>query len=136
MNPEWTNVIIGLVSLIFGGLGGLIGGVWRVAKIEGHLKLYFKKNLDQFETKSDETDRKLEDKMDRTINAFGETVRALREKINLVEKDMIQNYVAKEDFNDFRIEYREDMRDLKKKIEQIPNKENSYYYNHPTDKPR
>lgn len=55
--------------------------------------------------------------MAQTTGDFGETLKGLRQKINDVELDTERRFVAKDDFNDFREEYREDMRDLKKKID-------------------
>ncbi len=50
-------------------------------------------------------------------NQFDETLKALRQKINDVELSTAKYFVAKGEFDDFRYEFREDMRDLKSKID-------------------
>jgi hypothetical protein len=106
---EWVHVIIGGLSAIGGAGAGLIAGVWRVARIEGRLKL-------SFQTSIRECEQRFEDKVDQVTQSFDETLKGLRQKINDVELETERGFVAKGDFDDFRKEYREDMRDLKSSI--------------------
>lgn len=110
---EWAHVIIGAVSAVFGATGGLIAGVWRVAHIEQDLRKDFSQELA-------EAVHELGLKIENSGDQFDETLKGLRQKINDVELDSVRNYVAKPDFDDFRKEYREDMRDLKQSISTIP----------------
>lgn len=113
---EWIHLAIALISLLAGALGGLATGVWRVAQIEGRLKLWFKDSISECE-------KRFEDKVELAREAFDETLKGLRQKINDVELETernLRNFVLKPDFDDFRKEYREDMRDLKNSIAQIP----------------
>lgn len=109
---EWIHLVIAVIGLLAGALGGLLAGVWRVAQIEGRLKLHIQRSISECE-------KRFEDKVERATEAFGETVKALRQKINDVELETVKGFVAKGDFDDFRAEYREDMRDLKNSIAQI-----------------
>jgi hypothetical protein len=110
---EWIHLAIAVISVMAGALGGLLAGVWRVAQIEGRLKLHFQRSISECE-------KRFEEKVDRATEAFDETLKGLRQKINDVELETVKGFVAKGDFDDFRAEYREDMRDLKNSIAQIP----------------
>ena len=110
MSAEWINVVIGFLSLFLGIIGGLIAGVWRIARIEGRLKLYMQSTIASFE-------QKFADKLDSSVSVFDETLKGLRQKLNDVEMDSIRLYVQKSDFNEFRAEYREDMRDIKHSLD-------------------
>jgi hypothetical protein len=115
MNPEWVHVIIGVIGLIAGGAGGIFAGGWRMGRIEGRLKLHFQTSLA-------ESEQRFLTKVEDETHAFEQTLLAMRQKINDVEMDVVKNYVAKGDFDDFRLEYREDMRDLKKSIADMARK--------------
>lgn len=109
MNLEWAHVVIGLLGVLGGAGGGIFAGGWRLGRIESRLKLHLKEKLDDCE-------RRFEDKVDRSVEAFDETLKGLRQKINDVELDAVRNFVAKKDFTEFREEYREDMREVKAMI--------------------
>ena len=47
------------------------------------------------------------------VEQFKESFSGLRQKINDVELDAQKTFVNKDDFKEFREEYRDDMRDLK-----------------------
>jgi hypothetical protein len=113
MNLEWAHVIIGAVSAIAGGAAGLIAGVWRVARIEGSLKLQFRKDLEMSE-------RRIETKVDEARGSFDETLKGLRQKINDVELDTERRFLPKESFDDFREEYRGDIRRVFERLDHLP----------------
>jgi len=106
---DWEHAIIGIVSTILGAVSGLIAGIWRVAHIEQGLRLDFTQDIA-------ESTNELSQKLTDLANHFDETLRGLRQKINDVELDTAKNFVSKPDFDDFRKEYREDIRDLKNSI--------------------
>ena len=72
-----------------------------------------------FRTAISESETKIEEKVDLARESFDETLKGLRQKINDVELNSERSFVAKGDFDDFRKEYREDMRDLKSSIAAI-----------------
>jgi len=108
-NLEWAHLIIGIMGAIGGAAAGIFSGGWRLGKIEGRLALHIQESISASE-------KRYEEKMGQATGDFGETLKGLRQKINDVELDTERRFVAKDDFNDFREEYREDMRDLKKSI--------------------
>lgn len=113
INLEWAHVIFAASGAVVGAVGGLIAGVWRIARIEAGLEM-------SIQTGISASEKRFEEKVDRAAEQFDETLRAMRQKINDVELDAVKNFVAKPDFDDFRREYREDMRDLKHSIANIP----------------
>ena len=106
------------------GLGGLLGfaavplqWVFRaggaVPKIKEDIKEEIKSDLAAFENR-------IEDRMDSTAQAFDETLRGFREKINLVGEKINQvelyterHFITKTDFASFVAENRQNQRELK-----------------------
>lgn len=106
---DWLHAVTGLIGAFFGAAAGLITGVWRVARIEPAIRSDFEKGVDAAE-------KRVESKMDATAQHFDETLKGLRQKINDVELSAERRFLLKDDFNDFREEYRQDMRDLKNRL--------------------
>ena len=102
MDIQWMHAAAGILGALCGAIGGIFVGGYRVGKIEGKLTLSIA-----------ESEKRIEDKVDIATAAFDETLKGLRQKINDVEKDALLRYLPKEEFNDFRGEYREDIRELK-----------------------
>lgn len=109
MNLEWAHAFAAIIGAVFGMVGSIFTGGWRLGRIESRLKLHFEQAMN-------ESERRIEEKLEEGRQAYDETLKGLRQKINDVELDTERRFVAKDDFNDFREEYREDMRDLKKSI--------------------
>lgn len=110
---EWAHVVIGGVSAVVGAAGGLITGVWRIAHIEQDIRKDFSQDIA-------EAVQELSMKISESGDQFDETLRALRQKINDVELNAVKYFLPRDDFDDFRKEYREDVRDLKNIIGAIP----------------
>lgn len=100
--PEWIKAIVPFIS----GAIGILVGIWHAGKKSG------KEEADR----DLQMNERLSAKVKEAIMPFDETLKGLRQKINDVELDTVKGYVAKGDFNDFREEYREDMRDIKAMI--------------------
>jgi hypothetical protein len=103
---EWLHAITAALGALFGVVAGIFSGGWRLGRIEGRLKLHFQEAIDVRE-------KRIEEKLDEARGSFDETLKGLRQKINDVELHAERRFLPKDDFNDFREEYREDMRDLK-----------------------
>jgi len=112
VNLEWIHFIIGVASALGGAGAGLIAGIWRVAHIELDLRKDFSQDIA-------EATHELGEQLKELSSHFDETLRGLRQKINDVELETRKNFVAKSDFDDFRREYRQDMRDLKTNVAEI-----------------
>lgn len=111
MNLEWGHAFAAIVGALFGAISSIFTGGWRLGRIEPRLKLHFEQAIS-------ESEKRIEEKVDQARDAFDETLKGLRQKINDVELNSEKRFLPKEEFNDFRQEYREDMRDLKALISQ------------------
>lgn len=102
----WIQPLSALFGAAVGAAGGIFAGGYRLGRIEARLEMQFRGAVDASE-------KSIEKNVRTSQTAFDETLKALRQKINDVELDAERRFLLKDDFNDFREEYREDMRDLK-----------------------
>ena len=100
--PEWIKAIAPFLS----GAVGILVGIWHAGKKSGKEEADHDARLNE----------RLEAQVKRATNDFDETLRGLRQKINDVELYSAKTYLEKEEFTDFRKEYREDMTEIKKLI--------------------
>jgi hypothetical protein len=103
---QWAQAVSAMLGALIGAVGGLFTAGWRLGRMEARLKLDFEHGRAAME-------KRLESKVDDAQRAFDETLKGLRQKINDVELESERRFLLKDDFNDFREEYRQDMRDLK-----------------------
>lgn len=119
---EWLHGVVAGVAAILGAAGGFIGGVWRVARIEPSLKLKMQHDLGSMENDMREqitlAEHLIVGKIEEAASNFDETLKALRQKINDVELEMVRGYVSRPYFDEFRREYREDMRMIMTKLDE------------------
>lgn len=113
MNFDWAHLIVGLIGSLCGAAGGIFVGGWRLGRIEGKLKLHFQQEMSKCE-------QRIEEKLQRAVEPFGETLRGIRQKINDVELDSERRYLAKDEFGEFRQEYRDDMKRIFDKLDHLP----------------
>lgn len=104
--PEWIKAIAPLVS----GLVGILVGIWHAGKKSGKEEASHDARLNE----------RIDTKVKEATGPFDETLRGLRQKINDVELDTERRFLQRGEFDDFRKEYREDIRDLKTSIASIP----------------
>lgn len=109
---EWAHAVAAILGAMFGAVGSIFTGGWRLGRIESRLKLHFQQAIN-------ESEKRIEDKVDSATGAFDETLKGLRQKINDVELDTERRFLLKGDFNDFREEYRENTNRIFDKLDQI-----------------
>lgn len=114
MTLEWVHVVIALAGVVFGAISGLIAGVWRVARIDQEVRNDLNKRVA-------DAVHEMNQKVELITDQFDETLKGLRQKINDVELATHKYFVSKPEFEDFRKEYREDMRELKQGISEVRN---------------
>ncbi|SRR6266446_160708 len=120
MLVEWVHIVLIVAGWIVGAAVGLVAGTWKLASTVARIEKDIRRDFSDRESKLYEkiagaiADR--EAKLGDLANQFDETLKGLRQKINDVELSTIKNFVARNEFDDFRSEYREDMRDIKKGI--------------------
>ncbi len=121
MLVEWIHVFLIIAGWVIGAAVGLVAGTWKlastVAKIEKDIRRDFSDREAKLYDKIAGAIADREARLGELANQFDETLKALRQKINDVELSTAKYFVAKGEFDDFRGEFREDMRDLKSKID-------------------
>lgn len=106
MNLEWAHAIAAIIGAAVGVVGSVFGFGWRMGRIEGRLEAKFSAQMAG-------TEKRIEDHI---VTPFNETLKGMRQKINDVELETERHFLKKDEFDDFRKEYREDIRDLKSLI--------------------
>lgn len=96
-----------IMSLGLNILVAVVGATWGIAKIKDTVR-------DAMEMHRKEVN----DQMDTLSRSFGETVAALREKINQVELDMANNYTRRQSVYSLREELRTELRELGKELKE------------------
>ena len=112
---EWAHFLFAGLGAIGGAAGGLIAGVWRVANIEHNIRKDFTQDIA-------EATQELSDKLTSLAGNFDETLRGLRQKINDVELTSERRFLLRETFDDFREEYRDDVKRIFDRLDNLPRK--------------
>lgn len=114
---DWGHALSALGGGLVTAAGAAIGWIYKAGAREPTLKADLQKSLadaeQRVEEKIAESQRESETKLESLVTQFHEAFSGMRQKINDVELNAQKSFVAKGDFDDFRKEYREDMRDLK-----------------------
>jgi hypothetical protein len=120
-------VNVELIHLIFAGVpiaATIIGGIWAIVKWFAAEREKQREELKAVEERVEESVSKsthaIEDKVEAALQQMGETMRGVREKINTVELEAERRFMPKESFDDFRREYREDMKRMFDKLDRLP----------------
>jgi hypothetical protein len=122
---------VDLLHLIFAGLsiaatilGGLFGIVKWLAAERQKTREDFDNKLqlvqERLEERVSEAEHGIESKVETALQQMGETMRGVREKINSVELDSERRFMPKGNFDDFRKEYREDMKRIFDRLDRLP----------------
>ena len=110
---EWFYRLVGPAM---GAIVGLVSGVYsagrKSAEREQRIKDELREEIVLMGSSSDA-------KINKSKDEFGETLHGLRQKINDVELEAERRYLLKDDFKEFRDEYRENTNRLFDKLEQI-----------------
>lgn len=93
------------------GITLFAAGRW-VGASEERMKLQIKEDITSSERAFRET-------LETARTGFDETLKALRQKINDVENDHVKNYLSKNDWIEFRKEFREDMQNILAKLDHL-----------------
>src|SRR6266446_6256692 len=120
---EWIHIALIVAGWMVGAAVGIIGGTWKfastVARIDRDIRREFSDREARLYEKIAGAIADREAKLDELAFQFDETLKALRQKINDVELNTTKYFAAKGEFDNFRVEYREDMKDLKKDVAEI-----------------
>ena len=117
---EWTEIVLKAAIALTGGIGGLFIGVWKWGRSSAKKEQLFKNQItalrEEVRNEMATHVRKIEDGHDDLVNHFEESFNGMRRQFDEHKYYTEKDFMKKEDFKDFREEYREDMRDLKASI--------------------
>lgn len=125
---EWQHVALqGGLSLL-SGAGGMFFGIWkwgrRSAKQEQAVKDDYNAKIDELREQSRKSMadyvKVADDKNDLLVDQFKETFDGIRRQIDDHKLETERFFFRKEDFNSFREEYRQDMRRIFDKLDNMP----------------
>ncbi|MGY4222700.1 hypothetical protein ACVMIH_000061 [Bradyrhizobium sp. USDA 4503] len=118
---EWGELAIKAIIALASGAGGVFIGIWKwgrsSAKAEQAVKDDYTGKITALreEVRKDMTShaQKVEDGNDLLVAQFKESFDGIRRQHDDLKLDVEKRFMLKDDFRDFREEYREDIRDLK-----------------------
>jgi hypothetical protein len=128
---EWIDIAIKAGISLVSGLGGLILGAWKwgrsSAKAEQAVKDDYDEKIsglrEEMRSAMKSHEQRSEDRTDLLVEQFKESFDGIRRQIDDHRLHTETRFLPKDDFRDFREEYRDDMRDLKKSIADISRKQ-------------
>jgi hypothetical protein len=130
MQPQDTGFDLGhwlsaFGGAIIGGVSSIFGLIYWAGGRDPKLKADFQRSLtdaeERVKDKIDEVERRAENKMTSVAGDFDETLKGLRQKINDVELETERSFLKKDEFGEFRNEYRQDMQRIFNKLDSLPN---------------
>ncbi len=128
---DWVRLGLEAGASLLSGIGGLIVGAWKWGRNSVRAEQAVKDDynskiraLREEMMKAMATQaQKSTDGSDMLVSQFKESFEGMRRQIDEHRFYTEKDFVKKEDFKDFREEYRDDMRDLKAAIANIPRKQ-------------
>ncbi len=131
MAEEWLKLGISFGASLISGAVGMIAGVWRAgrasAKREQEVKDDYDSKIralgDEMRKAMADHEKASEGRVDLLVDQFQESFNGLRRQIDSDRLHTEREFMRKEDFRDFRDEYREDIREIKAKIDNVFKKE-------------
>jgi hypothetical protein len=110
-------VVLGIIGFIVNILVIVTSVTWKLSHMETDLREYITKNRRELETELDQIRREFLADQNRTSREIGETFKAYREKLNLVELFVRDTFVAKDTFDKVLSSMSADVRGLGDKLE-------------------
>lgn len=131
VETEWGKLAIDAGTSLVSGLVGLIIGAWKWGRnsvqAEQAVKDDYNSKIralrEEVRTSMSTQAQKSSDANDLLVSQFKESFEGMRRQIDEHRFYTERDFVKKEDFKDFREEYRDDMRDLKAAIANITSKQ-------------
>ena len=109
---EHTGVVIAICAVVLNILVTVIGGIWKLSRVELALR-------DAIDTSG----REIDERIDEQGRRFGENIYAIREKIKEVELYIRDNYVQHESFYTVKDDLGSDIKqlgaDLSKRLDRM-----------------
>lgn len=124
---DWQHVAVQSGASIVSGLSGLLFGIWRWGRksaqheqgVKDDYDGKIKELRDEMRDDVNHVEKAMTAARDLLVEQFQESFSGIRRQIDEVRLDTEKRFLQKDDFKDFREEYRDDMRDLKTSISEI-----------------
>jgi hypothetical protein len=97
-----VSEVVMVSSLLLNIIIAVVGATWGVAKIKSAVGEAIEEHREKFAATVKGVDEKFDRELDATARSFGETAKAIREKIQEVEIYIRDNYVTKLDMKMYR----------------------------------
>jgi glucan phosphorylase len=131
VSGEWVDVALKTGISLVSAIGGLGLGLWKwgrsTAEDEQAVKNDYTSRIaalrEEMRTAMGEQAKHSGSRTDLLVEQFKESFDGIRRQIDEHRYYTEKDFLKKEDFRDFREEYREDMRDIKNAIAAIPRKQ-------------
>lgn len=125
---NWEHAAVEAGISLLSGVGGLLLGVWRwgrnSAEHEQTIKDDYNAKIDKLRDDMNASHQAYEKsataRNDLLVEQFKESFDGIRRQIDDNKLDTEKHFLRKEDFGDFRKEYREDIRAIFEKLDRIP----------------
>ena len=127
---DWVKIAIEAASPLISGTIGVIVGAWRggrrSAQHDQRVKEDYERQIDELRDETRKSMGAYEKAATARNDLFAEQAKeafaGIRRQIDELRLDTEKRFLPKNDFADWRKEYREDMRDLKESIADIASK--------------
>lgn len=120
---DWVRIGLEAAASLISGSVGIVAGIWRAGRRSAQRELAVR---DEFDGKIDAlrrefavSERSSREERGVMTGQFAESFNGMRRQIDDQRLHLEVNFVRKDDFREFREEYRDDMRDLKASIAAI-----------------
>lgn len=125
---DWPRIAFEATASLVSAVGGLLVGAWqygrRSAKREHAIKDDYQAQIEavhmELSTAMHGIEQENAERLRMLVDQFQEAFAGLRRQIDDSRLHTETNFLRKDAFREFRDEYREDMRDLKIKIDELP----------------
>jgi hypothetical protein len=127
MSDDWFRALLELVASLASGAVGIVLGVWKAGRasvkreqaVKDDYTMKIRTMEQEMRTALAHHEKASEARLDTLVDQFQESFTGLRRQIDNDRLHTEREFMRKEDFKDFRDEYREDMREIKAKIDAI-----------------
>lgn len=124
---DWAKIAVDAGISFVSGATGLLIGVWRWGRNSAEQEQAVKDDYtmkiealrDEMRASMNSYEKGASSRNDLLVAQFRESFEGIRRQIDKIQLDTEKDFMRKEDFKDFREEYREDMRNLKMSIAEI-----------------
>lgn len=120
---EWVEIALKGSIALAGAVSGLFIGIWKWGKSSGKAEQSVKNQItalrEEVRKEMATHVQKIEGSHDELVAHFEESFNGIRRQHDDHKLDVEKRFMLKDDFKDFREEYREDMRDIKTAIANI-----------------